>query len=75
MPEISGTLKGSFTKLFGTVRPKLSTENRDVPSCPYFFFRYQKSSRKKKGSSTKLFGSVLLDKKFRQNRDAHHSYA
>ena len=35
-----------------------------------FFFRYQKISGKHKVSFTKLFVSVLWDKKFRQNRDA-----
>ena len=34
------------------------------------FFRYQKTSGKQKGSFTKIFVSVLWDKKFRQNRDA-----
>ena len=41
--------------------------------CPLLsinFFRYQKISGKQKGSFTKLFVSVLWDKKFRQNRDA-----
>ena len=45
--------------------------------CPLLsinFFRYQKISGKQKGSFTKLFVSVLWDKKFRQNRDAP-SYA
>ena len=40
------------------------------PLLSIFFFRYQKNSGKQKGSSTKLFVSVLWDKKFRQNRDA-----
>ena len=31
MPKISETLKGSFTKFFGTVRQKISTEKRDTP--------------------------------------------
>ena len=39
------------------------------------FFRYQKIYGKQKGSFTKLFVSVLWDKKFRQNRDAPLSYA
>ena len=41
--------------------------------CPLLsinFFRYQKTSGKQKGSFTKLFLSVLWDKKFRQDRDA-----
>ena len=41
--------------------------------CPLFsiiFFQHQKFSAKQKGSFTKLFFSVLWDKKFRQNRDA-----
>ena len=41
--------------------------------CPLLsinFFRYQKISGKQKGSFTKLFVSVLWDKKFRQNLDA-----
>ena len=32
IPEISETLKDSFTKFFGTVRQKILTENRDTPS-------------------------------------------
>ena len=136
MPEISETLKGSFTKFFGTVRQKIfdgnlwypyyawnfsipqifwniegmptkffihktfwnknflknsriplrkfsalwdiknSTENRDMPPLIHNFFRYQKISGEQKGSFTKLFVSVLWDKKFRQNRDAPRpSYA
>ena len=47
--------------------------------CPLLsivLFRYQKISGKQKGSFTKLFVSVLWDKKFRQNRDAPRpSYA
>ena len=49
---------------------KISTENRDKPSLIQKFFRYQKISGKQKGSFTKLFVSVLWEKKFRQNRDA-----
>ena len=46
------------------------------PLSSIFFFRYQKISGKQKGSFTKLFVSVLWDKKFRQNRDASSpSYA
>ena len=40
------------------------------PLSSIFFFRYQKISGKLKGSFTKLFVSVLWDKKFRQNRDS-----
>ena len=46
---------------------------RKLVICPLLsinFFRYQKISGKQKGSFTKLFVSVLWDKKFRQNRDA-----
>ena len=47
--------------------------------CPLLsivLFRYQKISGKQKGSFTKLFVSVLWDKKFRQNRDSPRpSYA
>ena len=32
IPEISETLRGSPTKIFGTVRQKILTENRDTPS-------------------------------------------
>ena len=49
---------------------KISTEKRDKPPLFQIFFRYQKISGKQKGSFTKLFVSVLWDKKFRQNRDA-----
>ena len=41
--------------------------------CPLLsinFFRYQKFYGKQKGSSTKIFVSVLWDKNFWQNRDA-----
>ena len=71
MPEISETLKGSFTKFFGTVR--LWKFRLKIVICPLLsinFFRYQKISGKQKGSFTKLFVSVLWDKKFLQNRDA-----
>ena len=44
------------------------------PVISIIFFRYQKISGKQKGSFTKLFVSVLWDKKFRQNCDAP-SYA
>ena len=40
------------------------------PLSSIFFFRYQKFSGKQKVSFTKLFVSVLWDKKFRQNCDA-----
>ena len=40
------------------------------PLFSIIFFRHQKISGKQKGSFTKLFVSVLWDKKFRQNRDA-----
>ena len=47
IPEISETLKGSFTKFFGLVRPKIFDEKRDSP---LFFihktFRNQKFSQK-----------------------------
>ena len=46
-----------------------------MPPLIHNFFRYQKISGKQKGSFTKLFVSVLWDKKFRQNRDAPPSYA
>ena len=41
-----------------------------IPATLHKTFRYQSFSGKQKGSSTKLFVSVLWDKKFRQNRDA-----
>ena len=31
IPEISETLKGSYTKIFGAVRQKILTEKRDTP--------------------------------------------
>ena len=49
---------------------KISTENRDKPRHIHKVFRYQKISRKQKGSFKKLFVSILWDKKFQQNRDA-----
>ena len=153
LPEINETLKGSFTKFFGTVRqkifegklwyPLLSIKFSDTPIflkhwrdahkifwhcetknfrrknvrppfssieifetrnflknsriplrffrycetwnfqlkiviCPLLskkFFRYQKFSGRQKGSFTKIFVSVLWDKKNWQNRDAPPSYA
>ena len=54
---------------------KISTENCDMPPLIHKFFRYQKISGKQKGSCSKLFVSVLWDKKSRQNRDAPPSYA
>ena len=51
MPEISETLKGSFTMFFGTVRQKIlkfSTEKRDTPSMQKIF-RYPKFSETLKG--------------------------
>ena len=53
---------------------KTSTENRDMPPLIHNFFRYQKFSGKQKAFFTKLFISVLWDKKYQQNRDAP-SYA
>ena len=38
IPEISETVMGSFTKFFGTVRQKISTENCDMPPLMQIFF-------------------------------------
>ena len=74
-PKFSETLKGC-PRIFSVLRDmKISTENRDMPPLIHKVFRYQKFSRKRKRSFTKIFVSVLWDKKFRQNRDAPPSYA
>ena len=57
---------------------KISTENRDMPLLTFLsinVFRYKKFSGKQKGSLTKLFVSVLWERRFRQNRDSPLSYA
>ncbi len=53
-------------RIFSALRDKnFSTENIDIPPPPLIhkLFRYQKISGKQKGSFTKLFVSVLWDKK------------
>ena len=49
---------------------KISTENRDMPSLIHKISSIPEIFWKQKGSFTKLFVSVLWDKKFRQNRDS-----
>ena len=54
-PEISESLKCSFTKCFGNARQKISTENLETPSFPLIhnFFWYQNFCKTQKGSRTK----------------------
>ena len=69
-PKFSETLNGC-PRIFSVLRDmKISIENRDMPPHIHKFFLYQKFSGKRKRSFTKIFVSVLWDKKFRQNRDA-----
>ena len=49
---------------------KFLTENRDIPPLISKFFSITELFWKRKVSFTKIFVSVLLDKKIRQNRDA-----
>ena len=57
--KFSETKKGSPTKLFGSVRPNNSEENRDTPpSIVLIIFQTQKFSETPKGSSAKFFGTV-----------------
>ena len=62
MPEISETLKGSFTKFFGTVRQKKFRRKLVIPPIMHKIFRYPKFSETLKGCPRNF--SALWDKKF-----------
>ena len=57
MPEISETLKGSFTKFFGTVRQKKIRRKLVIPPIMHKIFRYP-ISWNTEGMPTKFFGTV-----------------
>ena len=62
MPKIKETLKGSFTKFFGTVRKKNFRRKIVMPPIMHKIFRYPKFSETLKGCSRNF--SALRDKKF-----------
>ena len=68
-PKFPETQEGSPSMFFGTVRRKISPENRDtLPPLIHNFFRYQKFSETQKSSAQNF--SALWDKKFpTENRD------
>ena len=71
--EIKNFLKNSripLRKFSALWHRKILTENCDMTPFFHKFFRYRKICGKQKSSFTKLFVSVLWDKKFRQSRDA-----
>ena len=68
-PNFFETMKGCSRNSSAMWDQKFSTEKRDT-AIMHEFFRYHNFSGKQKGSFTKLFVSILWDKKFRQNRDA-----
>ena len=68
IPEISETLKGSPTKIFGTVRQKIVILPPPTPPLIHKFFRYQKFCETE-GTPYEVFRSCET-KNFRQNHDA-----
>ena len=63
-------IEGMPTQFFGTVTPKSSDGKTWYPLSHKNFFVTKVFPGKQKGSFTKLFVSVLWDKKIWQNRDA-----